>query len=424
MHAVTNFKRGNFPVYLIIIVLCLFIIPTVSAASITVTPSTVQKGDKVTVHMSDIKDGSKFSLLVEGRFEVTPGAKFSFESNNFNMPISLSGGVISAYTENTQSTRFGIKKGEQEVVYSNLADENGIFTFSESKDVGSGIYDYLTIGGTSRTDKNDIVARFQLTGKKSGPDTSDITFNVGGIDSGRLILTVYIDDAAVMEGHQVTIGNPTFITVVPTAGPISNPTPGITSTPGVTQTPEITPTIQENNQVFTSVDGKVSLAKSRVNYAGLLPVSMFNLPDNWLAITDAYAISPGSLTFSPAAYLSFTLPTKNSSSPDNAYFIGQYQNGKWTIVPSTLADNAVQIRINAAGTYALMAQKPVSSTSPAGSTTPATGASQPAVTSSGNTVITPITKGVDTPAKPAPLSIIPIIGAGLVCILIYKRSKQ
>ena len=116
-----NFRTEKNLAFLLIFLLCLFIIPTASAVSISVSPNTVQKGDKVMVHMSDIKDGSKFSLLVEGRFDVPPGAKFSFETNNFNMPISLSDGAISAYTENTQSTRFAVKKGEQEVVYSNLS---------------------------------------------------------------------------------------------------------------------------------------------------------------------------------------------------------------------------------------------------------------------------------------------------------------
>ena len=428
MHSVANIRTGKSLVFLIIFVLCLFIIPPASAASVTVSPSTVQKGDLITVHMSDIKDGSKFSLLVEGRFDVTPGAKFSFETNNFNMPFSLTGGAISAYTQNTQSTRFAVKKGEQMVVYSNLADENGVFTFSQSQDIGSGMYDYLTIGGTSRTDKSNIVARFQLTGKKSGPETSDITFNVGGIDNGRLILTVFVDDTAALEGYPVTIGNPTFVTVVPTPTPTSTPTPTptgeIITGSDDSPTPVVTPTIQDITQVFTSVDGKVVLTTTKVGYIGLLPVTMFNLPDNWLAITDAYAISPSSLIFNPAADLSFTVPAKTGSSPDNAYFIGQYQNGKWIIVPSTPVDNVLKIKINAAGTFALMAPKPVSSTPTAGITTPVTGASQPAVTTPGTPVVTPMTKAPDTPAKPAPLSIIPLIGAGLVCILIYKRLKQ
>ncbi|MCX6690538.1 MAG: hypothetical protein NTW33_00455 [Methanoregula sp.] len=374
--------------------------------------------------MSDIKDGSKFSLLVEGRFDVPPGAKFSFETNNFNMPISLSDGAISAYTENTQSTRFAVKKGEQEVVYSNIADENGVFTFTKSQDIGSGIYDYLTIGGTSRTDKNNIVARFQLTGNKSGPATSDITFNVGGIDNGRLILTVFIDAAAVMEGYPITIGNPTFVTVVPTLTPTPTPTGEIITGSADSPNPGITPTIQNVNHVFTSVDGKVLLTTTKVDYAGILPVTISNLPDDWLAITDAYAISPSTLTFEPAADLSFTFPTKTGSIPYNTYFMGQYQNGKWIVVPSISANNVVKIKINASGTYALMALKPISSTTSTGSSTPTASASQQAVTTSGTPGITPITKAADTPAKPTPLSIIPIIGAGLLCILIYKRSKK
>jgi len=425
-----NFRIGKFLIFSIFIALCVFIIPTVSAAaSVTVSPDTVQKGDKVTVQFNGINDGSKFSILVESRFDVTPGSDFTFETNNFYFPISLTGGDISAYTENTQRTRFAVKKGDNMVVLSN-PPENGIVKISKAEDIGSGTYDYLTISGTAAADKNNVVARFQLTGKKTGPDPSTLSFNVGGIDNGRIILTVFIDDAPVLEGHQVTIGKPSFTSVistpVATSQTIASSTPQVTSTSGVTQAPASTTAIPVNNQVFTSVDGAASLTTSNtVSYAGLLKVTQSNVPDGWIVITEPYAISPGSLTFDPAATLTFTTPSKGTSGADYAYFIGQYQNGAWAIVPSVPADNAVKSTINGAGTYALMALKSESSIPAAGSTVAVTGATQSTVTTSGTPKIASVAyTGPATTAKPAPLSIIPVIGAGLLCILIYKRSKQ
>ncbi|MCX6690273.1 MAG: hypothetical protein NTZ39_11400, partial [Methanoregula sp.] len=114
-----------------------------------------------------------------------------------------------------------------------------------------------------------------------------------------------------------------------------------------------------------------------------------------------------------------------NSGADYAYFVGKYQNGEWSIVPSSSSYTAVKSQINGAGTYALMALKSESSIPTAGSTVAVTGTTQSTVTRSGTPKIASVAyTGPAATAKPTPLSLIPLIGAGLLCILIYKRSKQ
>ena len=171
------------------LVFCLMVFfGTVSAVTITESPDQIKPGDTVHLTLQDLHDGDTFSILIEGRFQVTPSKDFVFATDNFEMPISLQNGELTAYTENAQETTLLVKKGG---TTASVGQDNptGIFTHSESRDIASGTYDTMRLTGTVLPGKDSLVTRLQMSGSKSGPDNSEITFNVMGINSGSLYIT-------------------------------------------------------------------------------------------------------------------------------------------------------------------------------------------------------------------------------------------
>ena len=131
-----------------VFLLYIAVILPVSAVSISVSPTTISRGGVVTITMTGLNDGSQFSLLLEGQVAVTPGARFSFQTNNFNMPISLENGQIAVTTQGTKFTTFSVAKNNGATVQvANNANANGFFTLSQPYSMGNGLYDYLQLGG-------------------------------------------------------------------------------------------------------------------------------------------------------------------------------------------------------------------------------------------------------------------------------------
>jgi hypothetical protein len=148
-------------------------------------------------------------------------------------------------------------------------------------------------------------------------------------------------------------------------------------------------------------------------------VRLTSVPEGWLAVSDAYAIAPDTLTFSPMATISFTIPA--ASGADYAYFIGQYADDRWLIVPSHAGTTTISGAIDRSATYALMAYRAESTLSP--SVTP-TGT----VTPKGTPKIASIAQeGTTAPAvTKTPLSVVGVIGALVVgsTIMILASKRQ
>ena len=104
-------KRSMSGLLAVFLLAMLLLIATVSAVSITESPDVVQRGDTVTLAISDLPDGASFSLLIGGKFGVTPGQRFSFETRNFNMPFALNQGTVSATTQGTQVHHVRCRQG-------------------------------------------------------------------------------------------------------------------------------------------------------------------------------------------------------------------------------------------------------------------------------------------------------------------------
>jgi len=207
--------------------LALFLCQCAAAVTITASPTQIESGDQVTVTMADLDDGSTFSIQIQAEFDASPGEEFSFATTSFVMPVSLSGGEISAYTKNTVWTALEVRKGYSEVRYMDGADDQGIFQTTQSQDISRGTYDYLKLRGETRADASAIIARFGLTGTKDGPEDSTISFYVTGIDAGTVRITVTVDGTRELD-TVITVGE----TPTPTPSPAPTPDPGPAPGPG------------------------------------------------------------------------------------------------------------------------------------------------------------------------------------------------
>ena len=361
-------------------------------------------GEPITIDITGLPNSSDFSLLIGATLQVTPGQDFLFETTDFVMPLSLDNGQISATTTGAQKATFSAQKGTTEISMTRAADPGGVFSFSQPQSISAGTFDFIRMEGTPLPDKNTIVSSFQLRGKKTGPDSSSISFTVNGIENGRIQLSINVDGSQALY-QTVTIGNG-----IPSDQPIILPS----STTGVPLSSNITPTLTPGStntsslKTFYSADRNVSLTVQRVDYAGLLTVKASGVPPAWIPMSDAYAITPDSLTFSPPATISFRIPERPDSGPDYAYFIGMFRNNQWVIVPSTAQDNAITAVINGSGTYALMAYNLGSTVAVSSATTP-----DSVVTSGDNqSIASAVQEQSPQPsATKTPMSVFPVLGA-------------
>lgn len=386
---VTEFNSTSWRIVFCIAVLILGAIP-VSATEITLSPYHVTQGDTITIDIKDLSNDSTFTLLIESAFHVTPGKDFSFKTTDFYMPISLKNGELSAYTENTIKTTLGTKKGNSEMSVGKKSDANGIFTITESQNIPSGKFDYISIDGTTLPDKDTIRAKLQMSGKKSGPDTSKISFVVTGIENGEIYITALVNGSPVLN-KKVTIGS------------------GLAS-----------PTSVTTEKIFYSVDRKVSLKTSNVDHVELVSVQQNTIPTTWVLINKTYMVLFDQQTFPSGTTISFTVPKVTGT--DYAYFIGSYDSAQWISLPSGVSGNAtVLATIDKAGTYGLMAYAPENSVSqasaPTNSNAPASVQKNPKIASIAQSF--PFAKTNQTP-----LGIIPVSGALIATVLMAELFRK
>ena len=334
-----------------LILICAGMTGAASAVVITESPSQVMQGEPITIYIDGLSNSAEFSLLIEATLQVTPGQEFQFETTNFAMPIALDNGQISATTTGAQKATFSAKKGGTTVSVTRAADAGGVFSFSQAQSIPAGTFEYIRLQGTPLPNINTIVSNIQLNGKKTGPDTSHISFTVNGIDNGLVQLTVYVDGNQALY-KTVTIGNgiKSGRTII---GPSS--TTAVPPEAGATTTLTPAPVNTSSLKTFFSADRNVSLTVKGVDYLGLVKVKADDVPGTWIRISDAYTIAPDSLSFSPAATISFPLPEQADSGTASIYFIGAYRNNQWVSVPGTTQNTTITADIDRAGTYALMA---------------------------------------------------------------------
>lgn len=428
-----SMKRS--PAFLAGIVLILLLCASpAAAATVTESPDVVARGEPITITLAGLADNAIFSLQIDGEFLTEPGQAFVFSTNNFNMPITLNDGTISATTQNTRATTLLVKKGDTMISIGKPADASGYFSISQETTVSAGVYEYLQLRGIARADARKILSTMNLVGKKQGPTDSRIVFTIDGIDNGVVHLIALVDGAQVMY-KTVTVGagaatpTPTPVATTPvvtaetpvqylpttaTITATTTATTAATTVPASAATPGV--------KTFWSADRKVSLTTDGVDYAALLMVREAEFPANWLAVTDAYTVAPDSLTFNPPATISFAIPEKAG---DYAYFIGMKKSGQWLVVPSTAGSDTISADISSAATYALVAYQP-ESTVTATLKPQDTAAGTAAATPKGTPRIASIAQG-ETPAATATKaagSMVPVACALLACAALLAGSRR
>ena len=180
------------------------------------------------------------------------------------MPIALDNGQISATTTGAQQATFSAKKGGTTVSVTRAADAGGVFSFSQAQSIPAGTFEYIRLQGTPLPNTNTIVSTIRLNGKKTGPDTSHISFTVNGIDNGMVQLTVYVDGNQALY-QTVTIGNG-ITTGQTTIGPSS--TSAVPPVAGATTTLTPAPANTSSMKTFFSADHHASLTVQKGETSG------------------------------------------------------------------------------------------------------------------------------------------------------------
>jgi hypothetical protein len=404
-----------------LILICASMAGAASAVVITESPSHVMQGEPITIDIEGLSNSAEFSLLIEATLQVTSGQDFLFETTNFVMPIALDNGQISATTTGAQKATFSAKKGGTTVTVSRTADAGGVFSFSQAQSIPAGTFDYIRLEGTPFPDKNTIVSSIRLNGKKTGPDTSHISFTVNGIDNGLVQLTVLVDGSQAMK-QTVTIGEgissgQTWIAPSSNNGGSSVPS----SVPGTTTTLTPAPANTSSIKTFFSADHNASLTVQKGERAGLVTVNPTGVPPTWIMVSDAYTVNPKSIIFSPAATISISIPEHADHGTDSDYFIGGFKNNEWVRLPSTVKNTTITTDIDSAGTYAIMVYKSESST-PVPTTVPSAGTMITGDTPQGGAVRQEIASTTASPLLP--LSILPVFGALAIGIGIALVKKK
>ncbi|MDI9633707.1 MAG: hypothetical protein QFX32_06585 [Methanolinea sp.] len=308
-----------------------------ASLSITARPEAIQNGHPVTVEITGLPDGARFSLLVESVYSVSPNTEFYFQMSQFEMPFTLAKGNITATLEGTSQNRLEVRKGDTIVAVSGKSTD-GRFTTTKTHDVTAGTYDYFRLSGTTLPTARTIVARFQVTGTKKGPENSRIWFVVDGLPSGTVTVAAVVDGAEVLH-KKIPVGTGN--------APATNGTAS-----------------------FSSADGVVSVRVPEGTSVSVLSVPGQGVRGDFHVLAGPYAIVPYEAVLSPAGEITFALRgAPQARNPVVAILSG----GNWTLLPSAVAGSSVTAPAGTGGIYALV--EPVGGIlvkSPAPETTPPT----------------------------------------------------
>jgi hypothetical protein len=397
------------------------------ALTVSVTPDHIRSGDRVSVNVEALPENAHFSLLLDSSFKVEPGAEFSFEARQFDVPFSLTGGTVTAVMENTTSNRLYVKKDDSVVTLSG-SSKNGQFRTTSSYEISSGVYDIIALGGRASNTTGTVNARLELTGAKKGPNSGGISFNVEGITDGVIHVTALVDGKQVLyqpvqvettvPGMESTKSQESGTRTAPPdsggddyggnspAVPAGTPESIVPGTPG--QKPvetTISSQIVAPIVTFSSIDGFVSGSAGGPAYIGIVRADPSGIPGGWNTIRAAYVLSPENTTFSVPGTIRFTVPqgTRGNAS----LTIARQEPGGWEPVPSGYENGSVTGIIAGTGTYGLFELPQPPTTVP---TTPATTTKVPVTTRK-------------SPVSPA-IPMMAFAGASLVASMLRFSHKE
>lgn len=378
----------------------IIMIAPIAAATVTISPDTIQENTPITVSVKNLADNSTFMIRVEASIPLDADGKFSLSTNNLQMPFALNDGAVSIRAEDVEKANFSARMGGRAVTIFGDS-EDGVVTINQPGDIPEGLISYITLDGTGAAGADTVTATVDLSGKKVGASDADITFTVTGFNGGSVNVKIYVDGSLA-----ATI-------------PVTTPTTTTSSSGG--DDTATTTTAAPETETISSLDGMATLTFESDALEGAsaddltIMVSNRAVPEEWTAVAGPFAILPSDATFSPAADFSIEM-TEEQAESTAPYTILGYIDGSWTALQSQIDDDTITTSITEAGEYALVT--PYEETTVV--TTPATTA--PVETT---TVIPATTTGVPTTTTPAasPLPLTCALGALAVAGLLYRKHS-
>ncbi len=188
---------------LALLIFCVAAAPA-GAVGVDIRPDRVLDGDTVTIALSDIPNGTVFSLQLEGAVAPGPGGTFAFTTTDLVMPFTLEHGEVQAALENTATNELTVRKGDTQVKMSG-ASQNGRYSADRNITIAAGTYDEIGLSGTAAPGAATVQATLSLTGIKRGPDSATISFRVRGVTQGTMTVQVFAN-AEKVYGKEIALG--------------------------------------------------------------------------------------------------------------------------------------------------------------------------------------------------------------------------
>lgn len=325
-------RRKNYSILTTIILLSL-LVTAVSAVSVSITPTQIEEGDTVTIRIADLADNRVFSLRMESAIELHGKTDFTYQANAVTIPFGLNTPRVSLVA--SPVTRAGLEAAEGNTTKGMAKLGSGSITISETlSSIPAGTIDFLKANGIAESGAEAVNMVLELSGTKTGPDSGEITFGIEGISDGSARIIVLVDGAEI-NNQLIRIGSPNV---------------------GLPVTSVLSPGTSGDTISLSSLDGTVRLqasAGSVTNAAAgdlrIIQAEAQHLPSDWKMLAGGYIISPGDVSFTSPATLSFVM-SGDAGNP----FLALYENGAWTIIPSRVEGSHLVTDISRGGHYAMM----------------------------------------------------------------------
>ncbi len=168
----------------------------VSAVIVNVSPDVIQPNDQITITITDLPNGSTFSLGIESNISLADTTDFKFRANQLVMLFSLqsAGIIVDVHPVETDSEVWvKAKTGSTFKSIGTVAEDSMAHIAEGLGDVSTGTIDYLEVTGTSPVNTDEVIIAMTLDGKKSGVDTSTIPFTLTGITNGSALIRIKVD---------------------------------------------------------------------------------------------------------------------------------------------------------------------------------------------------------------------------------------
>ncbi|QSZ67613.1 hypothetical protein RJ40_08890 [Methanofollis aquaemaris] len=394
------------PELLTVIIGLIILIAPLSAATVTISPDPVSENDPITISIRDLPDNSTFMIQIETSIPLDTDGRFSLSTNNFQMPFALDDGRIAIHAENVKTAGLSAKMGGKTVmVYGD--GEDGVVDIRQNNDIPQGLIQYITLNGEGTAGADSVTTSMDLSGKKVGPENSDMTFTISGLNGGTANVKIYVDGALVLASEPTTVP-----TTRPTTSSSSSGSSGWDdSTVTTTTTEKKTLTISSLDRSAVLTFDEESLSGARTNDLAIM-VSNRAVPENWQAAAGPYAILPSGASFNPGATLTLDL-NKAGVDKTASLTILAYIDGRWKPLPSRINGSTISTEISEAGEFAIVTPVLAHTTAAAPAGTTATIVTNPTVSHTATT----------TTPKESPLPVGCAIGALVIALITGKRLR-